>query len=464
MNPIDGFSYLAKMRQGYDGSWLMRLPYAADPGSGAFLFVYHLFLGHLARWTGAELLLVYHAARMLAAWAMFSGAYFFFEVVLLKAVQRWAAFLFVLLGSGLGWIASAFGIFANDLWVPESIPFLSAYANPHFPIAAALLLWGMRYFLRQASSGLVIPALLGFGLALIQPFAIVIQVGTLVSWGIIESRLVPSRLPFRPRDLAAFSIGSLPLLGYYLWLTTNHAVLSLWSEQNLTPTPPPFETALGFGLVLVLAAIGTMRSRAYTHQHGRLLAIWVVLGFVLMYLPFALQRRMVFGLFFPLAALAGIGFHGLFGTSKRFRLALTAALILMIPSNVVVIAAGVTSARREQSVLLMAADDRAAYDWISQNLAPDALVLASPESGNRIPAFASVRVLYGHPFETPRADHQRDLVEQLYRSGDVNRLRLLGIDYVLLGSSERALGSTAWIDQLDSVYRAGSTQIFEVLR
>jgi len=63
INPIDGNSYLAKMAEGWRGDWLFTLPYTTDPGPGALIFTYYLFLGHLARWTGASLDLVYHAAR-----------------------------------------------------------------------------------------------------------------------------------------------------------------------------------------------------------------------------------------------------------------------------------------------------------------------------------------------------------------------------------------------------------------
>ena len=42
INPTDGHSYLAKMRQGWDGSWKYQLPYTADPGDGAYLFLFYL--------------------------------------------------------------------------------------------------------------------------------------------------------------------------------------------------------------------------------------------------------------------------------------------------------------------------------------------------------------------------------------------------------------------------------------
>jgi signal peptidase I len=45
LNPVDGFSYLAKMQQGSSGDWLFHLPYAAEPGEGALLFIYYIHLG-----------------------------------------------------------------------------------------------------------------------------------------------------------------------------------------------------------------------------------------------------------------------------------------------------------------------------------------------------------------------------------------------------------------------------------
>ena len=43
-NAIDGNSYLAKMRQGWEGEWKFTLPYTSDPGEGTYLFfVLHMF-------------------------------------------------------------------------------------------------------------------------------------------------------------------------------------------------------------------------------------------------------------------------------------------------------------------------------------------------------------------------------------------------------------------------------------
>jgi hypothetical protein len=45
--PIDGNSYLAKMRQGYSGNWLFVLPYTAEPGAGSAITCFTFFWGTL---------------------------------------------------------------------------------------------------------------------------------------------------------------------------------------------------------------------------------------------------------------------------------------------------------------------------------------------------------------------------------------------------------------------------------
>lgn len=67
VNPLDGNSYLAKMYQGWEGSWRFVLPYTSNAGKGAYLFLYYIFLGHIARWTNLNLLWIYHFARVFNA-------------------------------------------------------------------------------------------------------------------------------------------------------------------------------------------------------------------------------------------------------------------------------------------------------------------------------------------------------------------------------------------------------------
>src|SRR5512134_1835346 len=65
VNPLDGVSYLAKMRIGYNGGWLFQLLFTPEQGQGVFLFTYFIALGHVARIMGLPLIAVFHVARLL---------------------------------------------------------------------------------------------------------------------------------------------------------------------------------------------------------------------------------------------------------------------------------------------------------------------------------------------------------------------------------------------------------------
>ena len=135
------------MYQGWAGDWKFHLTYTAaenspGAGSGAYLFMFYLFLGHLARWLGLPLIVLFHMARLAGATAMIFSLAAFFQYIFAgqPPAVRLATWL-AALGSGLGWLVFLSGLLPSDFWVAEAYPFLSAYANPHFPLGLALLLW-----------------------------------------------------------------------------------------------------------------------------------------------------------------------------------------------------------------------------------------------------------------------------------------------------------------------------------
>ena len=140
VNPLDGHSYIAKMRQGLDGSWRSRLVFTPEPQRGAYLFLLHIALGHLARWTGLPLIAVYHGARVLAGVALLLVAYRFTAVLGGELGQRRLALLLLGVSSGLGWLVAPLGHMSSDLWVPEAFTFYSILDTLHFPLAIALML------------------------------------------------------------------------------------------------------------------------------------------------------------------------------------------------------------------------------------------------------------------------------------------------------------------------------------
>jgi hypothetical protein len=454
------------------------LPYAAEAGSGSAVYLYFLFLGHMARWTGLPLIALYHAVRALFSVAMMLAAFLLFIRLLPDRKHVWAAYWLTLIGSGVGWMGVPFGLVPADLAIPESIPFLMAYVNAHFPLTATAFLaavlasadgetavhWRV---LLGVTAGLTLGVTLPFVLASLLPIIFLWLSGeALLS---LRRRRGFSRLLRRSTlSFGAVVIGALPWIGYYYWLTVSHPAIAAWSAQNLTPSPPPIEYLLGYGLVLALALVGAIVSRLYTRPEGRLLIVWVCVTAIVLYAPFGLQRRANLGLYFALAAMAAYGIHSLANRRISANGILVLVLLLSMPSHLLVMASGLAGVARGEALLVISKDDLGAFEWLANNAGRDALVLASPLNGNRIPAFASVRVVYGHPMETPKADEREAWVESLYAwdGSELDALRLLnqeGIDYVLLGDQEREIGDPDWLQALEVVYRSGGTSLYGMI-
>lgn len=479
LNPVDGFSYLAKMRQGSSGDWLFHLPYAVEPGQGALLFIYYILLGKVVALTGWAPLFIYHFTRILASCLMFFVAYLFVTRYLTRRRTRWAAYLLILFGSGFGWLGIPFGVMGNDLTIPESIPFLSAYANPHFPLSAALFL-GISILISSAKEWtwkrFASLFLLSTVLAAVQPFMIVVIVGIFVLWQLWELWIQIRKDGFfmyrdlfsHPvwRSIVAIFLGSAPWLIYDYLLTINHTALSLWNAQNLTASPPPAGYLFGFGGVLILAFIAIFKGNIHRQTTGRLLISWITLQLLLLYAPFGLQRRFSLGLYFPLAILAVMALERIV-REKRFHVAFFILLALSIPSNLIVIASGLVGVAVQDEILVIGDDEFSSYEWLAAEGESGSIVLANELHGNRIPAFASMRVLYGHPFETPNAIGQLALVERLLSSEVdptvvMNEIMELDVRYVLVGSSDFENGYLSWLDAAEQVFSQGDYAVYEI--
>ncbi|OGO17073.1 MAG: hypothetical protein A2Z14_09235 [Chloroflexi bacterium RBG_16_48_8] len=479
VNPVDGFSYLAKMRQGYEGQWLFRLPYTVEPGEGTFIFIYFLFLGHLSRWMGIPSIYLYHLVRFLGSVFMYSTAFILVAKLLRTKILRWWAYGILLVGGGFGWIGLPFGLLASDLWIVESIPFLTAYANAHFPLAAALFLaLVLIMLLKNRASYLDMSAaiLLSTLLAAIQPFSMVTLFVFLFLWLVWETWIeAKEREGFLWKNAMrgkwllylAMMAGALPWFIYDYWVTVHHPQIAAWNAQNVTPSPPIFNYILGFGGIFILAIFGIVKGQFRTKREERLLLVWVIAQALLLYAPFDLQRRLSLGLYFALVILAIITLDKIKLNPRKLHLVLPVLLILSIPSNLVVIGSGIAGVIKKDPFVVLDKNEMKAYQWLSSNADQDEIILAGPSAGNRIPAFANLRVFYGHPFETVNAEEQRIFVEEAFSAENfhdrsIEELQRIGVSYVFYGPEERALGRPEWLEILEVIYVSGEYSIYEI--
>jgi hypothetical protein len=472
-NPIDGTSYLAKMYEGWSGAWHFTLPYTSEPGNGAYVYLFYLFLGHLARWTGLSLIFTFHLARVIGAGLLVFSLLRFYDRLFADRpdLHRTATWL-TLIGSGMGWLLLFFGPNPTDFWVAEAYPFLSMYTNPHFPIGLALLVFAFILLIdpsfRFREGWLVVIGLL---LAVIQPFGVVVALvvsGGWLVWTWLETR----RFEWRP----VFCLGVLggPYLLYQFWVLRVDPVLSVWNRQNLTFSPPLWDFLFAFSPALILAVLGLIQLyKMKEHPARRILISWLALALLLVYFPFSLQRRFMLGFYVPVAALAVFGLDSLrqkLSTGRHPRRArwLTPALFaLALPTNLLLILIGLAGAVSHAPILYVTHDEDRALAWIQAQTPQHALILASPDIANLVPAYTGRRVIYGHPFETVSAALEEQRVKEFYsQNTKVNPGSGLifdrQVDYILYGPRERQLGSGIDLSAFSLVFTSGPVQIYAV--
>src|SRR5690348_14402956 len=63
----DATTYIAKMREGWEGAWAWTNRYTTESSPSAYLFMFWIVLGHISGVTGLPLLVVFHLARVAGA-------------------------------------------------------------------------------------------------------------------------------------------------------------------------------------------------------------------------------------------------------------------------------------------------------------------------------------------------------------------------------------------------------------
>jgi hypothetical protein len=269
----------------------------------------------------------------------------------------------------------------------------------------------------------------------------------------------------RAQFLAAFIAGLItaPLLFYLYSATQADAVLRAWSQQNQTPSPPPIDYLLGNGLLWIFAFFGARQAWRHKTDWDVLLLVWILVTLPLLYAPFPLQRRLSLGLHVPIGILAAIGLTEIV-RAKWPRRALIG--VTLLTSIFIELALFGGAAARDPRIYLTT-NEMAALNWLQTNASRDAVVLASPELGGFIPAFAGQRVVYGHPYETVEAEVREQQVKDFF-AGAIDQARMIGdhaVTYIVVGPREQKLGTLDLQGlPLEEVFTAGDVIVYRVKR
>jgi hypothetical protein len=468
VNPLDGETYFAKMQQGARGDWLFHLPFTPEPHDGVFVYPFYLALGHLSALLRLPVPVVYHLARATAGLFLLIVAYRFIAHFFEQVRTRRVAFLLLAFSAGLGWLMATLGVITADLWVVEGFTFLSVLVNPHFPLAIGLmqLIFLQVLGLRAAGGEPQITgnttwrwsavgcAGLGLALATVQPFVVPIALAVLalylaaLAW---QSR----RLPWGEIILTGtVALAAAPVMVYDLYVYRTNPAMTALVTQDVNWSLPPWNYALSYGLILVLAITGVPATLRRGRPADLLVLSWVAACVVLLYLPSTVQRRFITGMHVPLAILAARGLEQVVWPrlAARRRALVTGLIVgLTTLTTFFVPLVAVTGAAQGRAPLVMSSDEAAAWSWLQANTTWTDTVLAPVDTGQFIPAWAGNRVVYGHPLETIDADIKKTEVFSFYSpdATTAERLALLeryDVRYVFLGAGDLAAQDELGVD------------------
>ena len=482
----DATTYLAKMRQGAEGSWLWNDPYTSEPHGGVFLFGFYLLLGHLAALLHLPLIAAYHLARISGGIALIVAADRLCRRLLKPELHRLALVL-ITLGSGLGFVAQAAGnpsilgsrIQALDLHLPELSGWYSILAIPHFAWATALIIAALLGLLRIAEGGRPWRAIAGTSLALIGLTAIHPQMIPVL--GLIW--LAYQALLFAWGDRTSWRIllaqagpfaATLPLLAYNAWILFRDPTIAQWASQWRHQAPDPLSLVVSLGMPLGLAIVGMIVAWRQRDRALGLMLVWPPLVAALLYLPNVanIQRRLLDALYVPLGILAAVGLRQV---ASRFRAAgprrIRAILVTVCCfSSAIVLAIALRFASGAFPEAYVSNDAWQAMAWLSANHQPGDRALSSPGAGQLLPAWSGVSVYVGHYSET--LDYFQKIanvraVLQPDTSGAALQafLRTNGITLLYWGPDEARTGfQPDGQPFLQPIYRDGGVTIYRVSR
>jgi hypothetical protein len=407
----DANTYLAKMRQGWEGSWSWDNRYTTESSPAAYLFMFWLALGHVAAVFHLPLIVVFHLARVAAAFALMAAVWAFVSHFIADRSARLFAFFFCAIGLGLGYVIQALGhpvILGNqtdtlDWRMPELTAFYSVLALPHFAWSGVFAAAGAVLTLRAIQKGSLVLAVLA-GLAWLGQASIHPQMPILMGGATAVALILR---PASPRGwlaaTVAFAIPAPYVLYSYLAFVGNPQVLR-WTFHSKNALPPEaFSLFFAIAPQLLLALTGLPVVLRRRSREDIFLIAWLVLLAAILYLPNPagdLRRRFLDGLYLPLVVLGAVGLYETI--LPRLRSARARALI---PFSYVAVTA-IGSAFLVLAPMLIATQPqysmpRTWYDglnWLGAQ--PSGRVLAMPGVGLYVPAYSPDTVYVGHYDET----------------------------------------------------------------
>jgi hypothetical protein len=473
----DVAQYFAWMK-GFETANLIDNPLTPEPSAAIFF--------NLLWWTLAKLTLVLplspiavvHLYRLFSIVTFSVVLYWFIGLCMPDWRQRRGAFLVAYFGGGLGWIwvvekyvfARDDVLFPRDLYVVEANTFMSTVGINHFTISAALmvLIYGLfvlgcercqwRYPLLATLVALVLGWEHAYDLLLVYvvlaAFVFMLFLRDGFSWHLALYPLVIVLVSCWAALYSVYITRAFPV-----W----KAVLAQFDNAGAW-TPDPFHllVLLGLPFIVALLAFDGLVPLKERSRRDLFVRVWFGVNLFMVYVPLNFQIHYLNGWQVPIAILAAGAFFGrilpwvrrqslferlgqVWSPARLERILSACVLLAVVLVNVYIFAWRLLVLTRLPHDRFLDRDEVAALDWLAQHAGPDDVVFSAAEVGQYVPSRTEARAFLAHWAMTKDLYEKQQMVRDFFEMETLDEgrqaiLREFSVDYVLWGSTERALG------------------------
>lgn len=467
----DHGQYLSWWRE-FQHSLLVSNKLTPEPNQSLFFNLLWWVLAQVSRWTRLGYAPVYQMLRWGAGASFLWAVYRLIAQILPEVRQRRTAFLLVAFSSGLGWVLVVLKytltrgvlLFPLDVYIAEGNSFLCIMGYPHFTLALTLITLIFEFVWRGWKEGqakhMVIAGVLALLLGWTHTYDLLIiygVVGTFALWVWFKRRAFPWRVFW-----GGMIIGALSCSGaiYSVILTTAdplwEEVLAQFANAGVyTPSPPHLIVLFGVPLLLAVGTWFVLALRRQWSEENLFVMSWFLANAAINYIPTDYRIHMLNGWQIPMMLLATRGLYDFIapvianrwpGTGDKVRRWGAAIFMLIVlPTNVYLWTWRFVDLARHDYPFYLYRDEITALEWLRGHARPDDVVLASLTVGQYVPAISGNAAFLAHWAQTVDFYDKAERVAYFFDAAvpDTERVETLhtfGVDYVLHGPAERALG------------------------
>jgi hypothetical protein len=463
------YSYLEQVKQ---GDLVFKDLYTSEVQGTPLVNPFWAAAGFFGKILGTPHWVTIQIVRCVLVFVFIAIAYVFISYLFLKKRHRKIAIVLLLFSSGLGGLFSPFLEYFKyigegyyhwpmDLWVPESVSFLSMLHVPHILFSSILslitFLCVLLAFERNKYIYSMLAGISSFLWFTFHPFHFFTVAIVTLAVVFVKGMLI-KKIPWAYiRHCTVIMVLALPAVIYHFLIIAQDPVIAGRAEQNLLFTPAWYLVLVSYGFVGILAVLGVMRLAKKHDNKWLFIAVWFVTQTLLLYSPLVFQRRLAQNLHFPMILLAT---YAIIFLIKRYYYT---KIVSYLVNNKVVIAfifiiffsfsniyAIINDIMLYKSIaypfFYLPQDYARSYEWMKQNMEEDEVMLSEWIDGNFIPGYTGRTVYLGHGVETVDYLLKQQQVNWFYQDSlelEDKRvfLRDSGIDYVFFSDRTDEIGS-----------------------